>query len=703
MIDVEGLSYTYPGAARPALTDVSFDVGPGEIFGLLGPSGAGKSTVQKIVLGLLTDYRGSVKLFGRERKEWSPDVFERIGVVFELPNFYVRFTALENLRMFASLYRRTRSPERLLEAVGLSEAAHLKVGGMSKGMKMRLNFCRAMLHDPELLLLDEPTSGLDPVNVEEMKRLIREASRRGKTVLLATHDMELAADLCRRVAFVADGRIVLVEEPRRLMLKYGQPKVRVEYREADGRTGRADFPLEGLADSEAFLTLLRQRNIETIHTLEASLGHVFAEVTGRRRLIQLERGQGIRDALSVTPLRLAEYLLAKGVSLALLSLAAAFLIHVGAVGWPVFPIHYALGVVGMSLFFTWYGLAVAAKTRTLNGYLLASQLGSAVFALPLGSWLGFWNPVWTAWLPTGAGLNLLDPVSNASAGAVDAAGRAALLAIWSAGAFVVAHRVCRRQTLGRNRLKWTKKEIRRHRRLYWRLLPIGRNPLLAVALLGPAAVMTAIRFGWKPLADWLAETYGWNLHEYDMLLGVSLLLVIPLLAGCMSGFLLLDERDEGLGAYYAVTPLSRQGYWRIRLTPPVVLAGAFALLFPAATGLTPYSPSLAAALLLAALLTPLIALMLVSFASNKVEGLALSKGLSLLVFIPAAVHFLPDPWRWLLSPLPPFWIAALYVPGEKLELLPASPWTIPLLAAGGATTSLGWYAVFFRRFVRRID
>ncbi|WP_124728229.1 ABC transporter ATP-binding protein [Staphylospora marina] len=285
MIDVTDLRFTYPGHDRPALDGISFRVGPGEIFGLLGSSGAGKSTAIKVLVGFLKGYEGRVKVLGREARDADADLRERIGVAFESPGFYAKFTAVENLRYFGAMYRRKgkmEEPFRLLERAGLAEAAHKRVGEFSKGMKIRLGVCRAMMHDPDLLILDEPTSGLDPSRTRMIREWIREEKERGKVILLATHNMKLAEDLCDRVAFLHDGRFVLEDEPRRLMLRYGRKTVRVEYI-SKGKPQSAEFPLEGLGRNAGFLRVLNEENVERMHTQETTLEEIFVRMTGRKR------------------------------------------------------------------------------------------------------------------------------------------------------------------------------------------------------------------------------------------------------------------------------------------------------------------------------------------------------------------------------------------------------------------------------------
>ncbi|SOJ54573.1 Fluoroquinolones export ATP-binding protein [Mycobacterium simulans] len=283
VIRVRGLTFSYPKATQPAVRGMDFTVGRGEIFGFLGPSGAGKSTTQKLLIGLLRDHGGEAAVWGREPLDWGPDYYERIGVSFELPNHYQKLTGNENLRFFASLYAgATADPMQLLDAVGLADAAHIRVGKYSKGMQMRLTFARSLINNPELLFLDEPTSGLDPVNARKIKDIVLNLKAQGRTIFLTTHDMSTADELCDRVAFVVDGRIVALDAPTELKVARSRRRVRVEYRGDDGRLESSEFAMDGLADDPAFHSVLRNHHVETIHSREASLDDVFVEVTGRR-------------------------------------------------------------------------------------------------------------------------------------------------------------------------------------------------------------------------------------------------------------------------------------------------------------------------------------------------------------------------------------------------------------------------------------
>jgi fluoroquinolone transport system ATP-binding protein len=298
VVEAEGLEYRYPKSSVKALKGLSFSIARGEIFGFLGPSGAGKSTTLKVLTGLLPSYGGDARVLGLEpgalKGRARASFLARLGVAFELPYLYERFTARENLEFFGAFYdgygparaegygitMRPGGIEALLERLGLAHAIDARVETLSKGMKMRLNLARALLHGPELLFLDEPTSGLDPATAAQVMGLIEEERAAGRAIFLTTHQMGVAERLCGRVGFMVDGRLELVDSPRALMLANGTRQLRVEWRDG-GAVASKDFPLDGLHANAEFLALLKSGKVETMHSREASLEDIFIKTTGR--------------------------------------------------------------------------------------------------------------------------------------------------------------------------------------------------------------------------------------------------------------------------------------------------------------------------------------------------------------------------------------------------------------------------------------
>ena len=276
---VRNLAYRYPKAKQEALAGLDFDVREGEIFGLLGPSGAGKSTTQKILTKLLEDYRGSIQCFGEDLRKTGRAYYEQIGVGFEMPVHFTKLTAMENMSFFRGFYRKGSDVQALLTRVGLWEYRDMRVGEYSKGMKVRLNFVRAMLNAPRILFLDEVTNGLDPANARIIKDMIAEFRQAGGTVFLTTHLMSDVEQLCDRVAFCVQGKLAEVSTPRELKLRYGSREVTVEYRDS-GKLESRGFPMEGIGTNADFLSLLKEKEIETLHSGETSMEDIFIRVTG---------------------------------------------------------------------------------------------------------------------------------------------------------------------------------------------------------------------------------------------------------------------------------------------------------------------------------------------------------------------------------------------------------------------------------------
>jgi fluoroquinolone transport system ATP-binding protein len=279
MIQVNNVSFSYTD--NPFIEDISFNVGKGKILGFLGPSGAGKSTLQKILTGLIPNYQGEVIVDGTDLVHKKSSFYENIGIDFEFPSLYEKFTAVENLKFFGSLYSKELVPiDELLEMVGLSNDGNKKVSEYSKGMKSRLNFIKALIHRPDVIFLDEPTSGLDPANSRTMKGIIKELKNQGKTIIITTHNMHDAAELCDRVAFIIDGKIKALDTPRNLMKSKDGAKIVYSYYDGS-KECNGEVQTCATSSDEQLAQLLAENRILSIHSMEPTLEDVFVQLTGR--------------------------------------------------------------------------------------------------------------------------------------------------------------------------------------------------------------------------------------------------------------------------------------------------------------------------------------------------------------------------------------------------------------------------------------
>ena len=219
-VAVHGLTKVFPVPFHPtrrvvAVKDLSLRIEPGEVYGLLGPNGSGKSTTLKIILGLVSPTRGRTEIFGRDSR--LVESREAVGFLPENPYFYKFLTGAETLRFFGRLCGMTGATLRsrvneLLDLVGLNKARDRRLGTYSKGMLQRIGLAQALIHDPRLVVLDEPTAGVDPAGSREIRDLIMALKRRGITVLLSSHLLAQAQEICDRIGILADG--VMVREGR---------------------------------------------------------------------------------------------------------------------------------------------------------------------------------------------------------------------------------------------------------------------------------------------------------------------------------------------------------------------------------------------------------------------------------------------------------------------------------------------------------
>ncbi len=224
VVSVQGLVKVFKDFwGRPkahAVNNVSFEVRRGEVFGLLGPNGSGKSTTVKLLLGLLNPTRGHIEVFGHSTRHVATK--RRIGYLPEESYLYRYLDSAETLDFFGSLFdltsgERRQRTEQLLEMVGLDKVRRRTVGEFSKGMQRRIGLAQALINDPDLIILDEPTSGLDPIGCREVKDLIIELARRGKTVILSSHLLADVEDVCDRVVIYYGGKIQAIGTLKELL------------------------------------------------------------------------------------------------------------------------------------------------------------------------------------------------------------------------------------------------------------------------------------------------------------------------------------------------------------------------------------------------------------------------------------------------------------------------------------------------------
>jgi ABC-2 type transport system ATP-binding protein len=275
IVIVEDLAKHY-GAVR-AVDGISFTVGEGEIFGLLGHNGAGKTTTIRMLTGRTRPTAGRASVAGLDVVDEIDAIKPIINLVFEDANLYERLTGWDNIALFARLYGAPLSRvSDLLGQVDLADAAKRRVKTYSTGMKQRLIIARALINSPRVLFLDEPTRGLDPSSARELRALILALARQGTTVFLTTHYMNEADELCDRVAFLNSGKIVALDSPQELKLKYGRRFARVLLDNRDTREIDLTSPADALALSE----WMADGRVMTLHSQEGTLEDVFINIAG---------------------------------------------------------------------------------------------------------------------------------------------------------------------------------------------------------------------------------------------------------------------------------------------------------------------------------------------------------------------------------------------------------------------------------------
>lgn len=263
---------------KKVLNNINLEIKQGEIFGLLGPSGAGKTTLINILTGQLRPVKGQANLCGKDSKELSGSDYQQIGIMMDSLGLYERMSCYDNLKFFRMLDGEgTSNIETVLEQVGLLEAKKTTVMNLSKGMRNRLSFARALLRSPKVIFLDEPTSGLDPMTTEAIHDLILREKENGTTIFLTTHNMYEAEKLCDHIALLNEGTIVEYGAPKDICRRYNHQK-RIQIHLTDG----SDVELSHTKECGKKLQEYFEREvIETIHSTEPNLETVFMELTGK--------------------------------------------------------------------------------------------------------------------------------------------------------------------------------------------------------------------------------------------------------------------------------------------------------------------------------------------------------------------------------------------------------------------------------------
>lgn len=276
-IAIRNVSHEFSG--KQVLNNITLQVEPGKVFGLLGPSGAGKTTLIKILTGQINQIAGYSELLGTDTNSLSAREYNKIGTMMESFGLYERLSVYNNLAFYADIYRVSKKKiSDILKSIGLYDARSTAVSKLSNGMRNRLSLARALMNDAKILFLDEPTSGLDPVTTREIHNILKEQKKKGTTIFLTTHNMFEAESLCDHVALLNQGSIIEFGKPADICKKYNHLN-RLQITLKDG----TDLELEnGNTAAIAVKEYLEQDMIETMHSTEPTLEAVFIELTGKK-------------------------------------------------------------------------------------------------------------------------------------------------------------------------------------------------------------------------------------------------------------------------------------------------------------------------------------------------------------------------------------------------------------------------------------
>lgn len=291
IIEVDNLSKTYGGV--PVLKNISFRVNYGETIGVLGANGAGKSTLLESIEGLRKIDKGNVTVLGFDIRKHQKKIQKRIGIQLQKTSLFEELTVEDNLKLFYGLYGVTRNIAEVITEFNLEPIKKSKVGQLSGGQFQRLNLCLSMINNPEILFLDEPTTGLDPKVRNELWEKIRLLKQLGHTILLTTHYMEEAEELCDRIIFLHEGEIVAddtpknltrtINIPKELIIEIESPIEQVEMQGFDCTLNDKQISIKStniIKDLIFLLNIFKKKNIQVvnINIVDANLEDVYMEI-----------------------------------------------------------------------------------------------------------------------------------------------------------------------------------------------------------------------------------------------------------------------------------------------------------------------------------------------------------------------------------------------------------------------------------------
>lgn len=291
IIEVKNVSKRYK--ENMTLENIDLFIRKGEIFGLLGPSGVGKTTLIKLITAQTQPDSGRISVFGCDTSKWNSKQNLKIGIMMDNVGAFERMSCFENMMLYCKILNIPISyGTEYLEKVGLSDSVNKKVSELSKGMKQRLLFARALLNSPELLILDEPTSDLDPKTSLLMHEIIQNLHKQGTTIIMTTHNMQEALEICDYIGILYEGKLVEYGKPKEICEKYNLT-TQITIIDKLGNT----FVYNNNKDSaEEICRHIKNENIKEIFTTKSDFKEIFLRLTGGDT-VKESRGQPKNSAL----------------------------------------------------------------------------------------------------------------------------------------------------------------------------------------------------------------------------------------------------------------------------------------------------------------------------------------------------------------------------------------------------------------------